>query len=154
MKLREAVADDAAEISGFLKELTSLGKRTRPDNEDFVRTYYIGDKYKLSCTVAEDTDGSILGFQSLKLARPGNEWSVTPGWGIIGTHIRPDASRKGVGRALFRATLDAAMQAGLEAIDATIAAANAEALGYYEAIGFRTYRSNDASIRKRFDLRK
>lgn len=139
-QISDTLLDDAEEISAFLKELTASGKRTSPDDEAHVRAYHIEDPAKIRCSVAED-DGSILGFQSLKLAEAGNRWGVPSGWGIIGTHIRPSASRRGVGRALFSVSRAAGEKAGLVDIDATIAADNPEALAYYEAMGFQTYRT-------------
>lgn len=149
MQIRDAVIGDVEQMSAFLKELTASGKRTSPDDESFVQAYYIEDSAKIRCSVAED-DGVILGFQSLKLAEPGNSWGVEPGWGIIGTHIRPSASRRGLGRALFDVSRLAAEKAGIGNIDATIAATNPEALAYYEAMGFETYRTPDGLICKRF----
>lgn len=64
-----------------------------------------------------------------------------PGWSIIGTYVKPDAARCGGGKALFRATRQAAKQAGLKKIDAPIAAHNSAGLSYYGAIGFRTYKT-------------
>ena len=55
-------------------------------------------------------------------------------------NIRPDAARRGVGKALFAASLQAARSAKLLAIDATIGEDNQPALAYYEALGFRDYR--------------
>ncbi|WFE75836.1 GNAT family N-acetyltransferase [Roseinatronobacter sp. S2] len=153
MEIRDAVVEDVKQMSTFLKELTASGKRTSPDDESFVRAYYIEDSGKIRCSVAVD-EGVILGFQSLKLAEPDNKWGVEPGWGIIGTHIRPSAARRGVGRALFEESRLAAENAGIGNIDASIAATNPEALAYYEAMGFRTYRTPDGLICKRFAVAK
>lgn len=152
MIIRPAAATDAPAISGFLAELVALGKRTLPHDLDFVRTTYISDDNNIRCSVAEDTNGGILGLQVLKRADENNQYGVTPGWGIIGTHVRPSAARRGVGRALFAATLDAARSAGLAEIDASISAKNTEGLAYYEAIGFRTYRTPEGKICKRFSI--
>ena len=151
MIVRDGTIEDVEQISAFLQQLTASGKRTRPDDEAFVRANYIEDADKICCAVAEE-DGVVLGFQSLKRARAGNEWGVEPGWGIIGTHIRPSAARRGVGRALFAVTQARARDAGLAHIDATIGATNPEALSYYEAMGFQTYRTPDGSVCKRFDV--
>lgn len=151
MKIGDATTEDVGQMSAFLRELTASGKRKSPDDEAFVRANYIEDPDKIRCSVAED-DGVILGFQSLKCAQTGNRWGVEPGWGIIGTHIRPSAARRGVGRALFDVTRKAASEAGLAYIDASIAENNSEALAYYEAMGFRTYRTPDDMICKRFEL--
>ena len=151
MIMRDGTVEDAEQMSAFLRELTAAGKRTSPDDIAHVRSYYIEDADKIRCTVAEE-DGSILGFQSLKNARAGNQWGVEPGWGIVGTHIRPSAARRGVGRALFDVTRKAAQDAGLLHIDASIGANNSEGLAYYEAMGFRTYRTPKNLICKRFDV--
>lgn len=70
----------------------------------------------------------------------------------MGTHVNPDAARRGVGKALFPVTLLAAKAYGLAKIDATIGANNPEGLGYYEAMGFRTYRTPDGKICKQYVL--
>ncbi len=41
MKVRQAVMGDAPEISEFLEQLTSLGKRNIPSDPNFVRTQYV-----------------------------------------------------------------------------------------------------------------
>ena len=152
MKIRDAVLGDVKKMSGLLKELTAYGKRKSPDSEAFVRAHYIEDLRKIRCSVAEK-NGVLLGFQSLTLANAGNKYGVEPGWGIIGTHIRPSAARRGVGRALFAVSLKAAEDASIAKIDASIANDNPEALAYYEAMGFRTYRTPQGLICKCLDLK-
>ena len=73
-------------------------------------------------------------------------------WGIIGTHVKLDAARRGVGKTLFVATHKAAIDSGLKRIDATIAATNADGLFYYDAVGFRTYRTPDGKVCKCFEV--
>ncbi|MDE9451124.1 GNAT family N-acetyltransferase [Aliiroseovarius sp. Z3] len=152
MKTRQATTEDAAEISAFLKELVDRGKRKRPWEETFVRDCYVNNPDGIQCSVAVDDDGTILGMQALSRAVQGNIYDVTPGWGIIGTHVKPSAARRGVGKALFAATLTAAQNAGIKNIDATIGSTNAEGLAYYEAMGFRTYRSADGAICKMLEV--
>ena len=152
LRVREATVADIPRISEILQQLTRLGKRTRPSDEDFVRSNYVEHREHIRCSVAIDEDDTILGFQILKRAWEGNIYGVTPGWGIIGTHVGPNAARRGVGKTLFSSTLAAAEKAGLTSIDATIANTNTEGLAYYEAMGFRTYRTPEGKICKRFDL--
>lgn len=152
MIVRQAVMDDASEISLFLEQLSSLGTRSLPSDPDFVRASYIAHPDNIQCAVVEDDDGTILGLQILKIAVKGNAYGVTVGWGIIGTHVKPDAARRGVGKTLFPATHKAAMDAGLKMIDATISATNVGALSYYESIGFRTYRTPDGKVCKCFEV--
>lgn len=143
---------DASEISVFLEQLVSLGKRTSPSDPDFVRSSYIDHTDNIQCAIVEDDDGTILGLQILKIASEGNIYGVDVGWGIIGTHVKPDAARRGVGRALFAATQKAAIAAGLKRIDATISATNTGGLSYYDAIGFHTYRTPVGKVCKYFDV--
>ena len=152
MRIRQARQEDAGEISGFLQQLQALGKRSMPSDEGFVLDHYIMHPDALSCAVAEDEGGALIGLQSLKRASRDNPYGVTPGWGIIGTHVKPGEERRGVGRALFASTLEAAQAAGLKKIDASMAARSAEALGFYEALGFQTYRTTESQVCKCFDV--
>ena len=153
METRQAVMSDAPEINVFLQELTALGKRTMPSDQDYVRTHYVAHPDSIRCTVAQAEDGTLLGMQILKTAYKDNDYGVTPGWGIIGTHVSPKAARRGVGKALFMATHAAAIDAGLEKIDATIGATNVDGLAYYDAIGFRTYRTPDGKVCKCYTVK-
>ena len=152
--LRPATDADAAGIGGVLQALVAAGKRRKDASEAFARARYIANADRVETTVAVDTDGTVLGFQALILAREGNRYGAPPGWGVIGTHIRPDAARRGIGRALFAATKRAAEKAGLPALDALIGADNTEGLAYYDAMGFRDYREEPGAIGKRFELTK
>ncbi len=152
MRVRQIAGADAPEISAFLGQLAAIGKRTNPSSVDYVREHYVEHPDNISCAVAVDDDGAILGFQVLKRAGAGNIYGVTEGWGIVGTHVRPQAARRGVGKALFSVTREAAQNAGLEKIDATIGAANLEGLAYYDALGFRTYRTPGEKICKCFEV--
>lgn len=150
--VREAAIDDAEGMADVLKDLVAAGKRRKACSPEFVREHYIGHASQIRCAVASENGLKIVGFQSLKLAWAGNPYEVRVGWGIIGTHIRPDAARKGIGRALFQFTLTAAQDHGLEGIDATIGNTNAEGLGYYDAMGFRTYRHLEGAVSKAYRL--
>lgn len=151
MLIRDGVEADVPQMSAFLMELRALGKRVSPGDEAFVLSNYINGADKIKLSVAADGD-EVLGFQSLKLATEGNIYGVTPGWGVIGTHIRPSSARRGVGRTLFQSSRAAAEAMGLKHIDATIGDDNPEGLAYYEAMGFRQYRTGDGVICKRYDV--
>ncbi|KIC40795.1 acetyltransferase [Ruegeria sp. ANG-R] len=150
--IRTATEADADGIAGVLTALVASGKRNKPSDAAFALAHYISDPERIRCSVAVDSDGDILGFQSLKLATKNNLYGVAVGWGIIGTHIKPAAARCGVGRELFKSSLQAAQQRGLTAIDATIGAHNSEGLGYYETMGFRDYRRMEGAICKVFRI--
>lgn len=153
MEIRQASLTDAPAMSLVLQQITAAGKRTRPSDLEFTRATYLEDPDRIATHVAVDAGGTILGLQSLKRAAPRNPYGVHPGWGIIGTHVSPAAARRGCGKALFAATLEAARQAGLRNIDASIEAGNTEGLAYYDSIGFRTYRTAEGYICKRYQLR-
>ncbi|WP_120633961.1 GNAT family N-acetyltransferase [Ruegeria sp. EL01] len=152
MSFRSAQDSDAEGIASVLQDLFDAGKRRKSCTAEFVLGHYISHPDRIGCTVAVDQGGRILGFQSLRHAVAGNPYDVAVGWGIIGTHIRPSAARRGVGRGLFAQTLDAALGFGLTSIDATIGADNAEGLAYYEAMGFREYRQLEGAVSKVYQL--
>lgn len=152
MIIRPVIPADAEGIARVLQQLVEAKKRSKPSDVEFVRRHYIDHPDGIQCFVAEDESGEILGFQSLKMAKAGNKYGAPTGWAIIGTHISPKAARRGVGTQLFKATIDAARDAKVPAIEAFIGAKNAEGQAYYEAIGFRTYRLADGAVCKSFKV--
>ena len=118
-EIRAGRPDDIPSLIEMLEALVASGKRSLPADEAYARPRYI--EAGISSRVAVE-DGRILGVQAL---HPGPE--DRPGrWGIIGTHVHPLAHGRGIGRALFAATLAAAQDAGIERIEAGIAEANEE----------------------------
>ena len=150
-EIRSARATDAEEMAEVQNAIYRAGLRASPADVTLVRQRYLDLEYRVACTVAEQ-EGQVVGFQSLKRAWPGNQYDVDEGWGIIGTHIHPEAGRSGLGRRLFTTSLEAAETAGLRHIDASIAVDNAPALAYYSALGFRPYQQGNGTIQHRFDL--
>ena len=149
--LRPATPEDAEGMAAVQNAIFAAGLRKTPVDADRMRALYLNHPNTLAATLAV-RDGAVLGFQWLGRAWPGNEYGVAPGWGMIGTHIRPDAGRSGIGRRLFAETLAAAQRAGLAHIDASIGDDNAPAFAYYQAMGFRPYRKSEGRIPHRFDL--
>ena len=148
MEIREAEASDAEATSDLLQELIAAGARENRADADFALSHYIRHPHRLHCFVAIDDEGKVLGLQSLKRAHDGNSYGTQVGWGIIGTHVRPSAARRGIGSRLFAATLTGARAAGLPAIEAYIGQGNKAALEYYEALGFRTHRRPEGIVCK------
>lgn len=146
--VRGAKAADVLEMSAILAEILAKWQSMRASDPAYVRKFYIEHPDRISCVVAVADDGDVLGFQSLKIAVEGNPYDVAPGWGGIGTYVKPGTGRCGIGSALFTATVQAARLAGLPGIDATIGEANETALGYYDAMGFRTYRKKRGAVCK------
>ncbi len=152
MKIRPAKFDDAQEMAALQNEIFSAGLRKTPTDMSTVLENYIEHTDRIECSVAEDEDGRIVGFQSLRYARAENPYGVAEGWGIIGTHVSPRAARKGVGSALFAATRTAARARGLKNIDASIGADNVLGQRYYDAMGFTTYRQPEGLVCKVYRL--
>jgi len=152
MKIRPAKVDDATGMAAVQNEIFSAGLRKAPTDITAVLENYIQHADRIECSVAEDDDGRILGFQSLRYARTGNPYGVAEGWGIIGTHVSPQAARRGVGSALFAATRRAAEARGIQNIDASIGADNMLGQSYYDAMGFMTYRQPAGLVCKVYRL--
>lgn len=150
-EIRSARPTDAEDMAEVQNAIYRAGLRANPVDVALVRERYLAMEHRVACTVAEQ-DGKVVGFQSLKRAWPGNPYDVAEGWGIIGTHISPEAGRSGLGRRLFTTSLAAAKAAGLRHIDATIGAENSPALAYYAAMGFTPYREGNDAIPHRFDV--
>ncbi len=152
IKTRNATNDDAQCMSEILTEILIMQGSDRPRDPKFIAEFYIEHPDNIQCTIAQNSKGIILGFQILKRASENNQYGVTPGWGIIGTYVKLDAGRQGIGSSLFATTLRAAKEAGLTKIDATIGKDNKLGLAYYEAMGFVTYRTTSSAICKVFAL--
>ena len=140
IRIRSATGEDAAGIALVLHALFVAGLRRRDATADWVRARYIDDPNRVLAQVAVDDQGRVLGLQSLTLATVGNIYGAPPGWGVIGTHIAPDALRRGIGRRFFEASVRAARAAGLPAIEAGVGIGVPHAQGYYTAMGFESYR--------------
>ena len=163
MNIRPATPADAPQMVALLNAIVAKGGTTahqRPFDEARMVAHYIASPFSLCCHVAEE-EGRILGFQALDWPDPA--YGPAPeGWGFIATFVDGEAAGKGVGRALFEATREAARKAGMVAIDATIRADNASGLGYYSKMGFVDYdRATGVPLRdgtkvdrimKRYDL--
>lgn len=144
-----AADKDAVAMSEILAEILQSWNSQRPRSPEHILANYIHHRDRIKCSVARDEAGAILGFQSLKIAGDDNIYDLPRGWGIVGTYVAVTAGRKGVGRALFLSSIEAARLAGVAQIDASIRETNIIALSYYEAMGFETYRTRPGAISKR-----
>lgn len=84
--------------------------------------------------VAEDSDGTLLGFQSIEPR------SKLPADACdIATFVQVGQTGLGIGSKLFDATCKAAVGLGYRWINATIRADNTGGLAYYQSRGFEDY---------------
>jgi len=146
--IRSTQRCDATGIASVLEALVLSGKRKKRSDAAFALSHYIEHPNRIECVVAIGADGDVLGFQSLKRALKDNVYGAPVGWGIIGSHINPKAARRGVGTALFQTTYNVAHAAGVPAIDASIGEANVQGQAFYEAMGFRDYRTATGAVCK------
>lgn len=151
VQIRHATDKDAADMAEVQNAIYRAGLRSDPVDQDMVRARYLDMPYRVACTAAEER-GQVIAFQSLKWAWPDNPYDLADEWGIIGTHVHPQAGRSGLGRRLFEVSLAAATAAGMKHIDASIGEDNAPALAYYSAMGFAPYLQRGNAIAHRLDL--
>ena len=150
---RPGTAGDAPSLARMLQALTAAGKRTRPSDLVFARDHYLTSPNLVVSTVAVDETDQVIGLQVVSRVTGENPWGTEIGWGMIGTHVHPDAARQGLGRGLFARTRPAIEASDLPAVDASIGDTNEVALAYYGAMGFVTYRTAPGLVCKALYLR-
>jgi L-amino acid N-acyltransferase YncA len=134
MIVRPVTAADAATLADLINAIIARGGTTALQQpftaETLDRTYLTGPDV-LCCHVASADDGQLLGFQTL-----GRYPGLPDDVGDIGTFTQVGGTQRGVGSALFAATVARARQLGLVAINATIRADNSGGLTFYSRMGF------------------
>ena len=129
MILRAGRPEDCSQMADLLNEIIALGGTTahqHPMTAEEVRRYFLDGPGAESALLAWD-GARLIGWQSLGL------WQ---GEMHIGTFVRLGVQAKGVGAALFAATVVAARAKGLKEIIAHIRADNAPGLSFYARMGF------------------
>jgi L-amino acid N-acyltransferase YncA len=160
LTIRPAGDADIEGMRTLLNEIIRVGGTTAITNElppDEMREWFISGEAVVSCFVAVDFDGAIVGFQSLS-----KYGSLPVGWVDIATFASRSRHKSGVGSALFARTREAASKLGFSVINATIRVVNEGGLAYYSRMGFTTYLVEDGDpqaqgrvfnrMHKRFDL--
>jgi L-amino acid N-acyltransferase YncA len=152
--VRRATEADAVAMAELLNAIIAKGGTTAhrtPFSTDRMIAHYVAPVLGIHCAVAE-SGGAVLGFQALDWPDP--DWAganpLPAGWATIATFVAIGAQGQGVGQLLFAATLAAARQAGVTAIDATIRRENAGGLAYYGGLGFTDYWSDETVIARKF----
>ena len=141
LTIRLAHVDDVDGMRTLLNEIIRVGGTTAITNElspDEMREWFISGENVVSCFVAVDSDGFVVGFQSL------SKYGTLPaGWVDIATFASRSRHKSGMGRALFAHTREAASRLGFAAVNATIRVENVGGLAYYSRMGFETYLVED-----------
>jgi L-amino acid N-acyltransferase YncA len=133
--IRPVAPEDAPELAQLLNAIIARGGTTALETpftaQTLAETYLTGPDV-LSCVVAVNPATDRLeGFQTL-IRYP----TLPADIGDIGTFARVDGIQRGVGSALFRATVERAKALGISAINATIRGDNAGGLAFYTKQGF------------------
>ena len=160
LTIRPPEDKDIEGMRALLNEIIRVGGTTAITNElsqDEMRDWFISGDNVVSCFVAVDSDGAILGFQSLS-----TYGTLPAGWVDIATFANRSRHKSGVGSALFAHTRATATRLGFSVINATIRVVNVGGLAYYSRMGFETYLVEDGDpqaqgrvfnrVHKRFDL--
>lgn len=155
MIIRRSTFADVAGMTSLLNAVIAAGGTTAhetPMTATVVRDHFVDGADVLSSVVAE-AEGAIIGWQSV------GWWHDEP---HVGTFVRPGLQARGVGAALFAATLDRLRSSDIDRIIAWIRADNVPGLAYYARIGFQDigtdpgFALGDGTIvgrvHKRFDL--
>lgn len=142
MIIRPATLSDAHDMTELLNEIVRIGGTTALLVEVSVETTegFINRLETSGCIhVACDSEtGDLLGYQSLEVY-PDQPKTL----GIIATFSKVGGTKRGIGTALFAATIKAAPSLGVLEIDATIRADNTGGLAYYSKMGFTDFGMGD-----------
>jgi len=135
LEVRPVRSDDAAGLADLLNAIIARGGTTaleKPFTPQALDEAYLTGSEVICCFVAvERASGDYAGFQTL-----GRYADLPDGYGDIGTFARVDGTQRGVGGALFAATVAEARRLGLAGINATIRADNSGGLRFYGRMGF------------------
>jgi L-amino acid N-acyltransferase YncA len=138
VRVRRATEADAEAIVDVLEGIVSERIYTaieRPWSVDDQRRYLLSLSPREAFHIAEIHQGTVIGYQSLDLYSP-----ILHSMAHVcqlGTFLRPDARRRGVGQALFQASLKFAHERKFSKIVIQVRASNSGAQAFYRQLGFR-----------------
>lgn len=148
MLIRLATKNDLQRINALRAQVSELHASARPDFFNpgfpptlagFIQVIFEDDSRHI---LIVEHEGDILAFACLaeievpeKPHKPGRRFLEVDEFGVDAAH-----QRKGVGRFLMDGVRDFARERGYDRIELNMWEFNANALRFYEVIGFRTYR--------------
>ena len=136
-QIRRAGVDDADGLATVLRSVVAERVHSAIDRAwtaDQQRSYLASLSSREVFHVAIDGSRDIVGYQSLDLYSP-----ILPSMahvGQLGTFLVPAWRGRGVGRALFEATVQFAGSAGYRKLVIQVRASNASAQAFYRRLGF------------------
>jgi ribosomal protein S18 acetylase RimI-like enzyme len=130
--IRRATPDDAAEVARLLHDFNSEYEDHTPGVEALTGHYreLIGAGELIVLLAGEGHDG----FCQFRLRR--SHYTGRPDAHVEELYVVPGMRRKGIGRDLLEATMEAAREAGATHIELTTGEDDAEARSLYESAGF------------------
>jgi ribosomal protein S18 acetylase RimI-like enzyme len=135
--IRRATEADAEAIIAILEGIASERIYTaidKPWPADRQRQYLASLSAREAIHVAETGRSAIVGYQTLELWAPTLESMAHVGQ--IGTFLRPEWRRRGIGEALFQRTVDFARTRNFAKFVIQVRASNTSAQGFYRRLGF------------------
>ena len=145
MEIRDAVDADWSGIWGFMRPILAAGDTycwPTDTTEEAARAWWM-TKPGGRVLVAVD-DGSVLGTAELHPNQPAAGNHVAN----AGFMVAPAASGRGIGRALARRVLDAAVEDGYTAMQFNaVVETNENAIRLWESLGFTTLATVPAAFR-------
>jgi L-amino acid N-acyltransferase YncA len=137
-RVRRATDADAESIVAVLEEIVSeriYSAVEKPWSVAEQRQYLLSLSPREAFHVAETDQREVIGYQSLDLYSP--ILSSMAHVAQLGTFLRPGARGRGVGRALFAASLTFAREHGFSKFAIQVRSSNAAARAFYQRLGFR-----------------
>ncbi len=137
--VRRVAVEDAEQIVAILNPIISEGLFTvfdEPISVEAERDYIAGLTDRNVFLVAEETPGRVVGFQSLEPFHAPYTHAFDH-VAVIATYVAEGHRRRGVSRALFPLTFDAARRVGYQKIFSFVRSDNPAALAAYQSHGFR-----------------
>ena len=134
--IRRGSADDAAGIVAVLQVVTTeriYSAIDRPWTTEEQRRYIESRSVREAIHVAVNGPGEIVGYQCLDLHAPLTSMAHV---GELGTWLRPEWRRRGLGRALFRQTVAFATSHGYRKFMIQVRASNTSGRTFYRGLGF------------------
>jgi L-amino acid N-acyltransferase YncA len=136
--IRKATQADAESIVAIIREIASERIYTAissPWSAEKQRRYIMSLSSREAIHAAETERQVLIGYQTLEL------WAPTPDSmshvGQIGTFLKPEWRRGGIGRLLFEQTVDFARIRGFSKFLAQVRSLNEGAQLFYQQLGFR-----------------
>ena len=148
MLVRRATETDLPRINELRRQVNELHVQGKPEvfkpgfGEELQQYLYTLFGRETCTILVADTDGEIAGFAILsRIERAENPYRKAICYLDV-DELCVDAAhrRQGVGRALMAAVSEEARAQGIDRVELNMWEFNEEALRFYEALGFRTYR--------------